>query len=108
MRLENIGPAEALVDPARMRIVNAIVESPKRELYISQIVEATNMSRPTVVHHLRVLEKTGLVRSRYIILKQPSSKGRAARVFSVDQQKLAEAVKTLEQQFQKLLDRSAW
>lgn len=50
---------ELLADPTRRRIIALLAECPHRP---SVIARALGRSRPTVTHHLRLMEEAGLVR----------------------------------------------
>ena len=58
----------AIADPARRRILLALKEKSvssgdrKTGLCAGDIEERVNLSQPTVSHHMRVLEKAGLVK----------------------------------------------
>ncbi len=54
-------PFKALADETRLQIV-ALLQG--RELYAQEIVEALNLSQPTVSRHLQLLERTEVVRVR--------------------------------------------
>jgi DNA-binding transcriptional ArsR family regulator len=51
----------ALADPARQDLVQLLARG---ELNVGQIAERVTLSRPTVSHHLNVLRRSGLLRSR--------------------------------------------
>jgi len=52
---------KALSDDTRQKILKMLQE---REMCVSDIVEAFNISQPTVSHHLNILKNVGLVESR--------------------------------------------
>ena len=52
---------QALADETRQQILEMLLE---REMCVGDIVEAFNMSQPTISHHLNVLKQFGLVTSR--------------------------------------------
>jgi DNA-binding transcriptional ArsR family regulator len=51
---------KALADETRQRILEMLLE---REMCVSEIVEAFDISQPTVSHHLDVLKRFGLLTS---------------------------------------------
>ena len=51
----------ALADDTRQRILEMLLE---REMCVGDIVDAFDMSQPTISHHLNVLKQFGLVGSR--------------------------------------------
>lgn len=61
-------------------------ENPKT--HISEIAEKVNMDRSTVAYHLGLLEKLDLVKSEYVILKEPSSMGKAGRIYRVNEEEI--------------------
>lgn len=52
---------KALADPLRLRALSLIAASPSGEACVLDISELTNVSQPTVSHHLKVLKDVGLV-----------------------------------------------
>ena len=60
----------AIADPARRRILNILKEkrvsstNSKTGLCAGDIEERVKLAQPTVSHHMRVLEKAGLVKVR--------------------------------------------
>lgn len=51
----------ALGDQTRQQIITALLEAPEEGLRVGQITELTNLSRPAVSHHLKVLKDAGAV-----------------------------------------------
>ncbi len=54
------GPFEALADPTRRAILRRLR---KGSLNAGEVAEAFQLTKPTMSHHLKVLEAAGLVRS---------------------------------------------
>lgn len=52
---------KALADPLRLRALSLIATSPVGEVCVCDIAELTDVSQPTVSHHLKVLKDVGLV-----------------------------------------------
>ena len=52
---------KALADPTRVAIVNQLSGAP--EVCVCNLVEAFDLSQPTVSHHLKILREAGLVES---------------------------------------------
>ena len=52
---------KALADPTRVAIVNQL--SAAEEVCVCNLVEAFDLSQPTISHHLKVLRSAGLVES---------------------------------------------
>src|SRR5690242_6329089 len=53
---------KALADPTRVAIVNQL--SAADEVCVCNLVDAFELSQPTISHHLKVLREAGLVTSR--------------------------------------------
>ena len=60
-RLDVTAVLRALADPNRLRIFDALRGM---ERCVRDLVQAEGMAQPLVSHHLRALEKAGLVRAR--------------------------------------------
>ncbi len=52
---------KALADPARLRLLSIIAAHPEQEACVCELIDPLGLSQPTVTHHLKVLEKTGLL-----------------------------------------------
>jgi ArsR family transcriptional regulator len=52
---------KALADPARLRLLSFIAAQPEGEACVCHVVDAIELSQPTVSHHLRLLHEGGLV-----------------------------------------------
>ena len=52
---------KALADPTRVAIVNQL--SAAEEVCVCNLVDAFDLSQPTISHHLKVLREAGLVES---------------------------------------------
>ncbi len=52
---------KALADPTRQKILEMLLEEEKT---VSEVVEAFNLSQPTVSHHLDILSRNGLLSNR--------------------------------------------
>jgi len=52
---------KTLADPTRQKILEMLLE---KEITVSEIVEAFNLTQPTVSHHLEILARNGLLTSR--------------------------------------------
>lgn len=57
---ENIQLLQALGDPIRQDII--IILGEKGNLNVSEITSLTNISRPAVSHHLKILKEAGVVK----------------------------------------------
>lgn len=61
---ERVGATlKALADPARLRMLSLITTSPTGEACVCDIAEVTDVSQPTVSHHLKVLKDAGVLTS---------------------------------------------
>jgi ArsR family transcriptional regulator len=61
MAIDCVEFCRALADDTRQRILEMLLE---REMCVGDIVDAFDMSQPTISHHLNVLKQFGLVGSR--------------------------------------------
>lgn len=61
MSLSCVDFCKALSDETRQTILRMLQES---EMSVGEIVQAFNISQPTISHHLNVLKNVGLVTSR--------------------------------------------
>ena len=91
--------AKVVMDPMRGKILGSLLKEPK---YIKQIADATESDRPTVSYHLGILEENRLVSSEYQIIKKPQSPGIAARVYTVNIERLRVALTGMEEFIPKL------
>ncbi len=61
-RIDCVVFCKALADDTRQSILKMLQE--KGEMCVTDIVDAFNMSQPTISHHLGILKAAGLVKSR--------------------------------------------
>jgi ArsR family transcriptional regulator len=61
MAIDCVEFCRALADDTRQRILEMLLE---REMCVGDIVDAFDMSQPTISHHLNVLKQFGLVTGR--------------------------------------------
>ncbi len=52
---------KAMADPLRLRMLSAIATSPAGEITVGELATLTDVSQPTVSHHLKVLRDVGLL-----------------------------------------------
>lgn len=57
-------PFLALGDETRQQIIIALLESDCNGIRVGEITEKTNLSRPAVSHHLRILKDAGMINMR--------------------------------------------
>lgn len=57
------GTLKALAEPVRLRMLSLITTSPTGEACVCDIAEVTDVSQPTVSHHLKVLKDAGVLTS---------------------------------------------
>ncbi|SDE03981.1 metalloregulator ArsR/SmtB family transcription factor [Auraticoccus monumenti] len=57
------GVLKALADPARLRMLSHLVTSERGEACVCDLAELTDVSQPTVSHHLKVLKREGVLES---------------------------------------------
>jgi ArsR family transcriptional regulator len=51
----------ALADPVRLRVLSILAASPEGEVCVCEFVGPLGKSQPTISHHLKILNETGLV-----------------------------------------------
>ena len=71
--------ARALADPTRLTVIRALAQSVTSELCVCDLSWIAERSEQLVGHHLRVLRRAGLVRSRRdgkMVLYQLTESGR--------------------------------
>ena len=84
----------SLLNRSRLEIVSHLLD---KEQNISDLEKQTGIGRSAICYHLSVLEDVGMLESRYVILEAARSKGRAARIYSINHDKLQEAIKAIEE-----------
>lgn len=57
------GVLKALADPLRLRMLSAIATDPRGESCVCDFSALSDVSQPTISHHLKVLKETGLLLS---------------------------------------------
>jgi DNA-binding transcriptional ArsR family regulator len=85
---------KAIADPIRVDLLGALLKKPQ---YISQLAQTVKKDRSIVSYHLAVLESAGILNSHYEVLEPPHSAGKAARVYSVNMDKLRAAINQLKE-----------
>lgn len=55
------GEAQALADPARLRLLSLLMASENQERCTCDVTDPLGLSQPTVSHHFKVLAAAGLV-----------------------------------------------
>ncbi len=61
IKLDCVEFCKTLADPTRQKILEMLLE---KEITVSEIVDAFNLTQPTVSHHLEILARSGLLTSR--------------------------------------------
>ena len=87
----------SLLGDTRIRVVSALLSGPKN---ISGLAQSLGTDRSTVCHHLSMLETAGLLKSEYRILEASGPKTMAARFYSIDEDRMREAVEAVEELIQ--------
>ena len=70
-----------LNQPTRHRIYVELKEAGEKGRYINELAQHLDIDRQLIAFHLLQLQKHELVTNKYRILKQPTSKGKAANFF---------------------------
>src|SRR5437667_11683335 len=73
--------ARALIQEERLRMVRILQRGKKN---ISELADETKLDRATVSYHLAVLEKNGIVASRYEMRREPRPKAKIGRYSEVN------------------------
>lgn len=84
--------ARTLLSVSRRKILSLLMST---SLHISELARQADLDRSTAAYHLAALEKVGIVHSEYTILKAAASSGKAGRMYSVNQGRLKEAVRAM-------------
>jgi ArsR family transcriptional regulator len=59
---EQVAPLlKALADPVRLRLMSLVASHPGGEACVCDLVDAFDLSQPTISHHLKVLHDNGLL-----------------------------------------------
>ena len=59
---EQVAPLlKALADPVRLRLMSLIASHEGGEACVCDLVDAFDLSQPTISHHLKVLHESGLI-----------------------------------------------
>jgi ArsR family transcriptional regulator len=59
---ERVAPLlKAMADPVRLRLVSLVASHEGGEACVCDLVDAFDLSQPTISHHLKVLHDTGLL-----------------------------------------------
>lgn len=67
-----------------------------KEKNIADLDKKLKIGRAKICYHLNILENAKILESKYIILQEAHSKGRAGRVYSINQDRLKEAKKAVD------------
>lgn len=85
----------SLLNETRVGIVSHLLGKPQNISDLEKQLKDTN--RSTICYHLNILEDVGILESEYKILEAAQSKGRAARIYSINHDKLSEAIQAIEE-----------
>ena len=61
IKLDCVEFCKTLADPTRQKILEMLLE---KEKTVSEVVDAFNLTQPTISHHLEMLSRSGLLTSR--------------------------------------------
>jgi len=89
---EKIKLAHAVFNDIRYKIIKRLLH---KSTYISDLEKNLKINRSTICYHLNILEEAGLLKSEYEILLAPRSMGKAARKYTINLDKLNEAIEAL-------------
>ncbi|MCL4436013.1 MAG: helix-turn-helix domain-containing protein [Thaumarchaeota archaeon] len=94
MRKDSDDLVNAVIQKERALILKELKSGVK---HISKLSEETGLDRATVSYHLGILEIHKVVSSEYEMLREPHSKGRIGRYYTLNQARLEEAIKAIQQ-----------
>jgi predicted transcriptional regulator len=95
--INEIGLIHALLDNIRKKAILQLLDKP---MNISELMEGAGLQkaqRSVFCYHLNMLEKIGLLKSKYVILKMPHPKGKAGRIYEINHDRLIEALDVLDE-----------
>lgn len=84
---------QSILNEFRMSIINQLLLGEKN---IADLDKELKIGRAKICYHLNILENAKILESKYIILQEARSKGRAGRVYSINQDRLKEAKKAID------------
>jgi len=84
----------SLLNRARVDIISGLLAKPRN---ISELEKQLDINRSTICYHLNTLEEVGILQSKYKILQAAQSKGRAGRIYSINTERLGEAIRAVEE-----------
>jgi len=84
---------QSIFNEFRISIINKLL---LREENIADLSKKLKIERSRLCYHLNILEDEEILKSRYVILKEAHSKGRAGKVYSINIDKFKEAKEALE------------
>jgi len=90
---ERTGLLQSILNESRASIIIKLLSGDKN---IADLEKVLKLNRSTICYHLNILESVGILMSKYVILNMPHSMGRAGRVYSVNRDKLNEAIEAIE------------
>ncbi|MCJ7633200.1 winged helix-turn-helix domain-containing protein [Candidatus Bathyarchaeota archaeon] len=87
----------AAINPVRFKILEFLREN--SDTHVSEIARRMSIDRSTVAYHLGLLENLDLVSSRYEILEQPHSMGKAGRIYKVNEEEIRKVSEAIAKRF---------
>jgi len=84
----------SLLNESRVSIISNLLEKKQN---ISDLDKKLPIDRSTICYHLSILEGVGILESNYVILEAPQSRGRAGRVYSINSDRLKDAINAIEE-----------
>lgn len=58
------GALKAIANPARLRVISYIADSPERDVCVGDLIDLLELSQGTVSHHLKILVDAGFLARR--------------------------------------------
>jgi len=86
-----------VLNKARRAIISRLLEKEQNISELQRQLPTNPLKRSTICYHLNILEDAGILQSRYVILDNVGSKGRAGRVYSINHDTLIEAIQAIDE-----------
>ena len=83
----------SILHEVRISIISQLLLGEKN---IADLVKKVKIERSKVCYHLSILENEKMLKSRYVILKEAHSKGRAGKVYSINKDKFRKIKEAIE------------
>jgi predicted transcriptional regulator len=93
LRVEQSKLLQSIFNEFRISIINQLL---LKEENIAGLSKKLKIERSKLCYHLNILANEKILNSKYVILEKARSKGKAGKVYSINQNKFKEVKKVLE------------